>query len=561
MNDESPVTDWDALPPTDIPDDTPAADEGVVPLGHDHGNYFYLSRSARQVVALTAQQHSKPYFLSLASLPHYWARTQFVGERGKIDWDGVADHLMRQCRDIGIYDAERVRGRGAWFDDGRAVLHLGDRLIVDGVPLASLALGGSRHVYEAGLPMLRDLPPPLSHAEANRLVKICGALRWEKPIYGVLLAGFLALAPICGALAWRPSIWLTGKSGSGKTWVYENIISSLLRGVALFVQSKTSEAGIRQRLGSDARPVAFDEAESEDQASQQRIQAVLDLIRQSASETGAEIVKGTAGQHGARSYRVRSCFCLVSINVSIQHAADQSRISVLGLRDTESTPAAAAAFEALNTEVQTTLTPAFAAALIARSARLVPVIRRNAATFARAVALQLRSRRAGDQIGALLAGAYSLHSDQPISAAAAADFVARQPWDGAASDAEPDERRLLAHLTQHVLPVDWGNGGTTRATVGTLMEAAQGRDERLPADVAERALRQIGLRTDAGGLFVSNSHPALAALLRGTPWHAQWRLTLARLPGAEATGRPIRFGAAHKDRAIFVPASAIDPPD
>ncbi len=560
MRDSPEIPEWeDEIPEHDIHDDAPLPEEGIVPLGHDRGTFFYLSRAARQVFALPAQQHTKSHFLAMASLPHYWARTQFIGEKGKIDWDAAADHLMRSCRDIGIYDPERIRGRGAWHDDGRAVLHLGDRLIVDGIPVPSLTLPGSRHVYEAGLPMLRDIPAPLPSADAHRLVKICASLNWEKPIHGTLLAGFLAVAPICGGLAWRPSIWLTGRSGSGKTFVYENIIAACLRGYALFVQSKTSEAGIRQRLASDARPVAFDEAEAEDTASQQRIQAVLDLIRQSASESGGEIVKGSANQSGARSYRIRSSFALVSINVSLQHAADESRISVLTLRPSDGTHAAAERFAALNAEVQSTLTPAFAASLIARSARLLPTIRANAETFAHAVALRLGSRRAGDQLGALLAGAYSLHSDGRITPEQAADYVARQAWDATTAETEPDETRLLAHLTQHRLRVAWGNGGATEATVGALIEAALGRDERIPADAAERTLRETGMRTDPGGLFVSNTHPALAAILKGTPWHAQWGRALVRLPGAEWTKKPLKFAFAHVAKPVFIPMSAIDP--
>ena len=164
---------------------------------------------------------------------------------------------MCQCRDIGIYDPGKVRGRGAWIDNGRPVLHNGNRLILNGSSLP-LMLPASRHVYEAAAPLIADFASPLPTQTAHKLVGICQSLRWECGISGTLLAGFIAIAPICGGLAWRPSIWITGGTGSEKTYLKDNIIGPALAGVALQVQSKTSEAGIRQSLGSDALPVLFD---------------------------------------------------------------------------------------------------------------------------------------------------------------------------------------------------------------------------------------------------------------------------------------------------------------
>jgi putative DNA primase/helicase len=75
----------------------------------------------------------------------------------------------------------------------------------------------------------------------------------------------------------------------------------------------------------------FDEAEAEGQSDKQRIQHVLELVRQSTSESEAAIVKGTQSQTGARLYTIRSCFMFLSINVTINHLADESRITVLAL--------------------------------------------------------------------------------------------------------------------------------------------------------------------------------------------------------------------------------------
>ncbi len=569
MNEVSPITEieipWEAdygnvIPESDI---SPVfTGEGIVPLGHDRGVFYYLSRSAQQVFALPADKHSKNAMLAMASLPHYWQNTRFTSEKGVMRWDEAIDHLMRSCRDVGIYDPDRVRGRGAWLDNGRAILHLGNRIIFQSTE-HSLNFPDSRFVYECAKPLSVISAAPLSNQEAHCLIKLCSLLRWEKPVYGKLLAGWIALAPICGALAWRPSIWITGGPGSGKSWLRERIINACLGNIALAVQSKTSEAGIRQSLGSDARPVLFDEAEREDQQSAQRMQAVLDLVRQSSSEGGAEIVKGTGNQSGAKRYRIRSMFAFQSINVSLQHQADGDRISVLTLREPRGKdPVDQQKFADLEIAVAERITPEFSAGLIARSVSLIPTIRTNAETFARAIAAGLGSRRLGDQIGTLLAGAYSLHSTGLITAEQACAFVARDEWaDQAPPDDEKDESKLLRILLAHRLKV-----GVNEMPVSRLLEAARlaEQGDGLPTpELAHRVLSEAGIkfahRENVPGVYISTNHPALRNVLKGTPWDAGWSRALLRIPGTEPSGSAVRFGLGAVAKATWLPMTVIDP--
>jgi putative DNA primase/helicase len=95
---------------------------------------------------------------------------------------------------------------------------------------------------------------------------------------------------------------------------------------------------LRQRLGCDAIPVLFDEAEGEDQRAHSRLQRILELVRQSSSETGARLIKGTATGN-ATSYQIRSCFAFSSINASLVQQSDRSRVTVVELtRDNMNIP-------------------------------------------------------------------------------------------------------------------------------------------------------------------------------------------------------------------------------
>lgn len=554
------------MPPVDAPIEMPKT--RVIPLGYDRGVFFYYSTATRQVAALKPADHNRTGLGAIASAAAFWEPNfqEFRSDKG-FSYPALADHLMDACRRKGIYDPEIVRGRGAWLDAGRSVLHLGDRLIIDGQP-AALDLQPSAYVYEAARSLRIKPSAPLDKIDGLKLRKITAALRWEAPVSGTLLAGWIAIAPICGALAWRPSIWLTGGRGSGKSWVADNIVRAALGPLALLVQSVTSEAGIRHELGCDARPVIFDEAEREDHASAVRMQQVLALMRQASSETGAKIVKGSATQTGAKHYQIRSAFMFQSINVGLQHQADESRVSVLALREPSpiSTAEDNQKFADLKTWCAETLTPDFCGALVARMTRLIPTVRQSAEIFAQAIAATLGSRRLGDQLGTLLAGAYHLTADHPVTLEKAKEVVSREEFqDTSDVEDERDEMRCLRHILAARLKAERG----AEYSVGRLIEScsASAFDTPHPSQPeADIMLKEAGLKiaalpsnTAERGLYVALDHPALRNALRDTPWSAKWSPTLLRLPGALG-GRsvgPTKFGAGKSQRAIWIPLSTI----
>ncbi len=292
----------------------------------------------------------------------FW-RKRFPTSRGGIDVDGAADYLINSGYSVGVYNPLRIRGRGAWWDRGRAVLNLGDRLIVDGKSIALTDIDGS-FLYEAAAPLRYTSAAPLSDEEAQAFLEVCEMPRWERPVSGVLLAGWSVIAPICGAMPWRPHIWLTAKAGLGKSWVLDNIVRRAVGELAVVVQSRTTEAGLRQQIEGDARPVLFDEAEGEDQRSRARMQAVIELARAGSTEGGAEIFKRTASGHVKR-YRAASCFAFSSVNVHVRHHADETRITVLALlavddADEEIKAANLDCFRKLQTRASEVLRPDFA---------------------------------------------------------------------------------------------------------------------------------------------------------------------------------------------------------
>ncbi len=551
---EPPPPDPEDMPlaPFDEPDAGGGEDDPFVCLGYDHSAYYYLPKRTQQVTRLPTSAHTKVNLLELAPLS--WWEAQFPGKQGP-DWLRAADMLIA-INARRVYDPSRTRGAGAWYDEGRAVLHLGDHLLVDGAPQRMTEIS-SRYIYEAGAAIEGAPVEHLTTKDANKLVELCERLEWESPISGRLLAGWCMVAPICGAMSWRPHIWLTGASGCGKSWIAEHIVQPCIGPTALPVQGHTTEAGIRQALRQDARPILFDEAEAEDKQGRGRIQAILDLARQASSEANGAILKGSAGGQ-SMVFRVRSSFCLVSVGMSLQQQADQTRWSKLVLRR-NTRPTAAQEFAEIEEQAATLLTPQYCAALRARAYRMIPTIRENARVFATAAATCLGSQRLGDQMGALLAGCYALFSSGTITHDEARQWLERQEWAHDDSDpVQPDEDRLIAEIVQTPIRVDLERGGTTRS-VAELIEGAVHGDNVVGDRKANQILARHGIRTQLRDgveyVLISCSHRELRRILEDSPWSLSWPEILRRAPGAIDVPCA-RFGG-HSTRAVGLPMEVV----
>src|SRR5690606_21380400 len=97
----------------------------------------------------------------------------------------------------------------------------------------------------------------------------------------------------------------------------------------------TTEPGIRQTLKANAIPVWFDEAETDDSRSSDRISGVVELFRQASSENSAAVRKGTS--HGnSISFNVKFSGIVSAIRPNLEHAQDRNRFALLDLKESES---------------------------------------------------------------------------------------------------------------------------------------------------------------------------------------------------------------------------------
>jgi len=536
------------------PDPLPDGNDYFTCLGFDHDAFYYQPHSTGQVTKLSRSSHTSTNLCAIAPLG-YW-ESLYPSKTG-VNWTAAASSLFERQAAAGIYSPDRIRGRGAWWDQRQSVLHLGDRLVLAaGTASISDGVRGSRYLYQR-LGALRGpgAATPLTDGEAFVIAGLSERFHWEVPASGLLLAGWAVLAPICGALDWRPHIWLTAGAGSGKSAILDRYIAPLLGDLALHVAGNTSEAGLRQTLRADALPVVFDEAESNERPDQQRMQAVLSLARVASSESRAQTIKGSA-EGDAQRYTIRSMFLMSSIATALKQGADKSRFAQLTLRNPNEMPKAErlAHWESLDHDLDRHITEQIGQRLQARTISLIPTIRQSIKVLTRATAEAFDSQRLGDQYGTLLAGAWSLQSDQVITRDQSWALIEQNNWEPYSQSTEiPDEQRCLQCILQHQIRVE-ADKVVTR-TIGELVELslAYSSDIAITKHLADATLGRNGIKAEDGRVVISNTANAIAAILADTPWSNCWPTVLARLPGAAKAGVTRFKGMTGSSRATSAP--------
>lgn len=517
--------------------------EMVRPLGANESGYYFLPKCRGQVLSFTAT--------GLAQAPNLWTMgtpDEYRAILGDMEMKAsdvarcISEILQAICHEADIYDSEKVYGAGAWNFDGKLYVNTGADVYAPGlgevmnhsdVPVDGVMIreGRSYHLDAQ----------PLTNKQAHELMKICTSLTWSKGINGTLLAGWLVVAPVGGALRWRPHIFITGQKGAGKSTVMERIVEPVLGRTCIRMDGGSTEAGLRKVIKNSSRPVIMDEFEAENKRDGENVGRILTWARKASS--GGTITNANA------SYRAQSAICFAAINPAITQGADKDRITLLELK-VNTGPDSERKYNELLDMIYETITPSFSNALLRRTIDHLDVLLDNCETFSKYAARILKSKRDGDQIGPMLAGAYLLHSTKRVSEEVAEAWCEKQDWTWAeerqeGSDSERLVRRILNSLIDYTT-----HDRTQKMPVSELISRA--RSGGVDVKDCRAALGRIGIRVEGDELWVSNSDDQLSKLLEGTPWVA-YRNSMLRYPCAVASGKMARFGAGSPSRYLVLP--------
>lgn len=512
-------------------------EEGPIPVGYTANNYYVFMDQTKKILSIAAPRT----LMSLAGLydlapASYWLKT-FGQEDGdgnvKVNLGLAADTLMQKCREAGAFVADKVRGCGVWKEGGRLVLNLrGD------VPVA----GEYIYVRFLSLPEFENQ----EKVDAQKLLDWLNLFNWDKAGYSTLALGWAAIAVICGALPWRPHIFVNGPKNSGKSTIIEGL-SNLLYPMSVTLDGASSEAGIRQSIGADSRPVIIDEFESDQDVG--RMQRVVKMIR-SASSAKGPIARGTP-EGKALQFQLYSTFCLGAVNPLRGSAADQSRIVCLDLKKHDNDP-----------QINVAILEGVAYLHSSRSAwshqmlELAPVIFENINVFEKA--MPIGDSRHTKNMAALMAGAFTvLHarraeqSDAEAAIANISDVIQHL----ALAHEEDDSQDCLNHLLNYV---------PDTLSLGEVIHDARLQDCH-SSDPYYLSLRQHGIKLTPAGILVANKHSGLERVFAGTVWASGAHIAaLRRLPGAKADDSTrTRFSGGSLVRCTLIPYSSMtfDAPD
>lgn len=308
----------------------------VTPLGVS-GSTIYLVDAIGQLVAI-APPYNKDKWLGAFGgdsnfLAWAWPRWAKKGIDGFAAED-VSRSVVSACFARGPWDPDRVRGRGAWRGrSGELILHRGTRVEVGARSEPPGEHAGDVYVTLKHLPgPVRDAIPE-SAMPARILKPMLRRWNWARPdVDPVLLMGWIGCALIGGALAQRPTVYLLGDKGIGKSTL-NHLLTSILREYAV-ATTNTTAAGLYQSVGIDSRAIMVDEFG--DNSDSKAAVKVLELARQSYS--GGVMLRGS-DRNAAISFQARSTFLFSSINTPPLEPQDLSRMAILSLRPVTQTGA------------------------------------------------------------------------------------------------------------------------------------------------------------------------------------------------------------------------------
>ena len=506
--------------------------------------------------------------------------------RGKppVDFDAEAagSELMGACGALGPAEATELRNGGVWRHGEGLLVNVGDAVLTEAGDKAPGFRDGQR-IYVAG--EKRAWPPPrgagATPEEVERLakdLKLWTFAAEHQPIAVPLLLGFIACGLYGAAIAWRPHGFLRGEFQAGK--------SSLCRLIAYACGAgepaeDITPAALHRVYNARSGLIPLDEREQDAVG----VEGVVKIMRGASDGDGNVKVQMDPDAGGLTTFRVAGCFLMAATTLPALTPADVSRITVLQVRA-----------GAVDRRAEVHAAQQRARALYPKLLRrMLDAWPRWAGNWqaARAAAGRLdATSRSMDQVGALVAGWWTLTEDRPLTAKLADAEMPRFAellTTRAASSQEGAGRLVLQHLLGSRIVIS--DRSSDQRTVQAELErgyraqfmwqgASKGSEfrDQVSADVnlSQRTLGQNGLHLNAlgasgrgwpwpfeglpePGLMIATELPGPRALFGSSDWpKLAWREPLRDLPGVRLSRRSMRFAGAGPSKVLFVPLDQLE---
>lgn len=302
---------------------------GYKALGYlEQRNYFW-SNYRQELVAFTDKDINKNFFinnLGLEYLKTNYMKQNAKGENTGIDISECGAEIIDGCVDSGLFDMENVHGFGI-FKDPTDPNHLiinsheiwgtnpkftGERIVKHSV---------FKHIKDIGL---NEEDPVATKQEAQEYLDLINTWKYKRQEMDCLLSfGWDISAAFASVFTLSAHNSLTGRQGTGKT-TRQTVSSNFLGPLCYFLDGRSTEPGIRQKVGSNAAALIIDEQE----ASNANSNKLVSFLRTAAC--GGDIAMGTTNQLGM-DFKLKLSGCIGGIVAPDFAAADRSRFITLEL--------------------------------------------------------------------------------------------------------------------------------------------------------------------------------------------------------------------------------------
>lgn len=490
-------------------------------LGAEGSCNVYWSRSSGDIHKLKANEHTRNNLYRMARFEEYarWMRPDLPPDDAEEQEAAIMKKAVRRLLEKSLgkrFNASRVRARGVWPDAaGGWVYNAGAScwfIPANGGQVEQVDAVRNGYVYAAGVELPSPADTPLSDEEGRELVELMRARSWVLPGAGDVMAGWMVASMLAGVMPICPHVWINAPSGTGKTYLKNDLVAVLGR-YSMTQEGVPTDAGVRQRLNGDAIPVLIDEVEQGDnETAGHKIRNLLELMR-SASYGKDPIAKG--GADGTpRLYPMKCSFALFSIANCISRDADSSRCLVLHLRRGDKTVREVWTRQDVGRAL--VQTPGFHGRLIARLLGCLPVLMENLSVLREHLGKVegVDSRRA-ELFAVLMACRHALVSRENMRQEAMQEAAALMLAYGEQEEKESDFSRCLAVLLGHVVRV--------RGQEMTVADACRVMEAKVDTETMAACALSLGAaglrwRDDLNALQVDTLADKMKRIFTGTQW-------------------------------------------
>jgi putative DNA primase/helicase len=479
----------------------------IYPLGYNNKTYFFTTSKVPQIQPITDFSETDLFKLAPQS---YWVQ-KYPTEKGNIDLSRIKSELIDTCQSVGLFESHRLRGRGVYLDNGKFVLHKGDKVVY-------LASGEERDLADMKSAFYYDPRPswsfvtkPPDESLLSDIHKALERFSWSNKFEAMLCLGWLLTAPLAGSLAWRSHLAITAEAASGKTTLLQ-ALSTLLTNWQPIKLEGTTEASLRQSLGTDAIPVLLDEQDT-NSLDPKAFDKILTLFRLASSE--GEVRRGTVS---GKALKFNACFSglIAGINLPRMKHADTTRFCVIELdpnKKSQSWSEMQKDIEVLFRKDSGDMLSTWVRENVEKILHAIEAVRPKIEVMSDARTSQQYSNLVG-------AAGFALG----LSPSESVEMLAKY-WKEQKSQGDLVESKDSDQCLDHLLNLQAVTDQDRRVhSLGRVLEQSHE-----PSEIISQFDMKI---VEDGKLFVPNSHPILSRHFGGTPWH-NWNKTLKRTGGAE----------------------------